>query len=137
MKFERVDLIKRLRAEIERRDQLAAERRAEQLVSRDQELTRHVEGYAEHWNAFANTIKRRIRRGEPITREDVPENLVARSGYRSRGELPYWERGKLSADLPNHDQFSALIAVLEASTDEYVTSSAIEAMGIKLNGLFR
>jgi hypothetical protein len=140
MKFERTVLIEKVKAEIERRERLAAEQTAQAAVNHDHARRAYIEGTADAWNSFANLIKRRVRSGQPVTGADVPVALGGgrANGWTQRGGwLHTWENSGPSVATADVTALTTLLALLEASLVETVTTSELERMGFKMAQLFR
>lgn len=138
MKFNRLELINQLRIGIEQRQE---KRAAEYLIKVNDWSTEQAvwtTRYGADWRELMNTIRRRLSKGQPVTREDIPQPLLDDSWggkvtLRGVGALkPPPEPGALS----DRDMTAVeLVRLLSASEDEFVTTAAIEAMGIKLSRL--
>jgi hypothetical protein len=140
MIFERTVLIERVKAEIERRQQAATERCAKAKLDYDRERRAYIENTAEAWNALANTIKRRCRSGVPVLAGDIPHVLGGgrNNGWSSPGGwLQTWTEKPPSDETPDVAALTTLLALLEASLTDKVSTTELERMGFKMAQLFR
>lgn len=133
MKFNRMELIQRAEAEIQKRKDEAVEidaKAAEQAISDRQEWL-DTKGPA--YVLFANRVKDKIRKGRPITQEDIPEEI------RGRYErITVWsDPAKHGPTQPRVYSLERLVSILQAITDDEVTSSGLAAVGYRdLHQLF-
>ena len=140
MKFTKQVLIERVKDEIKRREADAAEfnMHAEHEYARS--LTDYLASTKDAWNDFANTIKRRVRAGLPVTAKDVPPLLAGdRQGWagpRGAWVLVWGDKGPVqhTADTV---ALNTLLALLQSTTTEEVTTTELERMGFKMSRLFR
>ncbi len=135
MKFARNDLVDRVRNEIARREARAVERTAEAAAKRDAALAEYLETTTPAWSALADTIRQRKRYGKPVTAEDIPAALRGRNG--STGYVSVWTEPRAETYTADTGPLSALLALLEATSDEEITTSSIERLGFRIADLFR
>jgi hypothetical protein len=140
MIFERTVLIERVKAEIERRQQAATERSAQAKLDYDHDRSAYIENTADAWNAFANLIKRRCRSGAPVTHKDIPISLGGgrQNGWSNTGGwLRTWTEKSPSDEVADVAALTTLLALLEASLTDKVSTTELERMGFKMAQLFR
>lgn len=137
MRFTRQVLVDRVKAEIGRREAEAIERTAEAAIEYDKARASYVTNTKDAWNAFANTIKRRVRAGQPVTTTDVPAVLGGSFGRSSAGYLQCWSDGGPRVWEPDVTTLQTLLALLESTTTDEVSTTELERMGFKMGHLFR
>lgn len=137
MKFNRKVLIDQLENEIERREEEAARKTAESKIEHNRGRVAYVEQTRDAWNAFANTIKRRLRANAPVTHEDVPALLTGGShgGWHTR--LVTWNEKGPTEVIADTVSLRTLLALVQSSSTEEVTTYELERMGFKMAHLFR
>lgn len=98
-------------------------------------LTAWVEQYGEAWANAAAAIRRKIKAGMPITRDDLPADTrfghqvaLWHSGGRSSSPRP------ASAYRESHE-LRSLITLLDTVADDEVSSSALGVLGISTAAL--
>lgn len=136
MKFARLDLIRRVDAEIARREQLAVEKTAAAADKAASDRATYVELTADAWAAFAGAIRRAGRAARPVTMDDVPEMLRA-SGYNDAIKIPRGDRWTPTESSPVTADLHTLRALLASGVDEHVSLAEIERAGFKTATLFR
>jgi hypothetical protein len=136
VKFQRIDLIGRVKAEIERREQAAADHNTDALAKHEQRRREFLEKTAPAWTALADRIRLRVRKGQPITTDDFPQELRA-DGYVRRVCLVTWDDQPPGERVAEVAELTALLNVLEAATDDEVSTAALERMGFHTSRLFR
>lgn len=137
MIFDRTVLIERIKAEIERRQAEASERTKESAAEYEQGLAAYLDSSAAAWNDFANTIKRRLRAGAPVTSKDIPAALGGKNIYRTGGYLRTWNEGGPLVHAADVTALTTLLHLLESSTSSAVSTAELERMGFKMAQLFR
>ncbi len=133
MKVNRLELIDRIRTIIDQRKAAQAERLAADTRKAEQAEAEYVKKYVAAWGKFADTIRLRNRQGRAITHDDVPESL---RGYNS----PLLFKAGIirqSDYVAQVDHPENLIAVLESSPDEMISTSTLAQRGIPLKDLIR
>ena len=109
----------------------------------DQAVTDWEAGVARHradwvarnsdaWAATARTIARKVKKGEPITRDDLPSDS---RGFRSSVEtydVPHSLDGIRQPSSPYREPYelAALGKALDIITDDEITHSALRSLGI-------
>jgi hypothetical protein len=138
MKFAREVLIGRVKDEIERRELDATKRTAEAAVEYDKTRAAYVNGTLDAWNTFANTIKRRCRAGQPVTTADVPVRLGGGGFNRTgQGYIQCWSESGPRISEPDVAALQTLLALLESTTTDEISTTELERMGFKMSCLFR
>lgn len=135
MKFTRTDLIDRVKAEIARREQAAVDRNAKANAAREERFRQYMDRTSAAWSTFATKIRTRIRRNEPITAQDIPVEL--RGGWIDSGRVDVWTDRGAGEITPDVDALHNLLHLLEAATDDEVTTNSLERMGFRTAQLFR
>jgi hypothetical protein len=136
MKFQRTDLIQRVRAEIDRRVQAAEQANEKAARKAEQSLKEYVARTEGAWQTFADRINAALTDGRPVTSQDAPAAL--KDGWIDRVQLrpaDYW-----ATPAPREADTAALatlLDLLEAATDDEVTTSSLERMGFRTAQLFR
>lgn len=133
MKFNRKELIQRIRDEMTRRETATGQRNYKAKKEYDENLARYLEQTTNAWNTFANTIKRRIRAGQPVTAEDIPAELKV-NVYR--GQINVWD-GKHTDFIANTESLIILLSLLEATNTDEITATSLERMGFRMTSLFK
>jgi hypothetical protein len=135
VKFARTDLIDRVKAEIERLEQAAADRNAkyaQKYVERRQE---YLDRTGPAWSELANTIRNRHRKSQPMTADDIPTLL--RGGYTA-GHVRTWDDdSKPDEYTADTTHLATLLNLLESATDDEITTAGLERMGFRMAQLFR
>ena len=137
MKVNRLELIARIQTLISQRTLAAKERHEQALDEASGSERRYLDEHAGDWAKFATIIRTRLRQGRAITIQDVPESL--RGGSRSWPEVRVFSPTvvKESAYRANTEALSNLLAVLESSPDELISTSALAQIGAPLKELLR
>lgn len=138
MKFARQSMIDRVKAEIDRRETEAVERTKQSDAEYNKTRAAYVTATSDAWNTFANTIKRRIRAGQPVTSADVPTQLSA-GGFNRNGQgyIQCWTGSGPRAWEPDVAALQTLLALLESTTTDEISTTELERMGFKMSMLFR
>lgn len=138
MKFARQVLVDRVKAEIGRREAEAIERTAKAAIEYDKARASYVTNTKDAWNTFANTIKRRVRAGQPVAVADVPAMLGA-GGFNRNGQgyIQCWSGGGPRVWEPDVTTLQTLLALLESTTTDEISTTELERMGFKMGHLFR
>lgn len=137
MRFARQVLVDRVKAEIGRREAEAVERTAEAAAEWSKARAAYVTNTKDAWNAFANTIKRRVRAGQPVAVADVPAMLSGSFGRNGGGYLQCWNDGGPRVWEPDVTTLQTLLALLESTTTDEISTTELERMGFKMGHLFR
>ncbi len=138
MMINRLELIEKLKAKIKEREERAAKDLERARFSAGQAREAYVELFRPHWAAFADRIRYRNRRGEPITAEDVPAELRHRDGWSGSTVVLFKPTEvKQSDHQPRVQNLQALLLILESTVDEVISTSALERMGAPVRELFR
>lgn len=132
MKFNRTDLVDQVDAEIERCRAATAADNDAKAGEYAQARGRYVAETGDAWAQFAATIRRRVRAGAPVTRDDIPEQLADGHG----GYLRVWRTAAPKPRRAPVDELLTLRAVLLACTDDEVTATALERLGVRIATLF-
>ncbi|TDC33123.1 hypothetical protein [Micromonospora sp. KC213] len=136
MKFQRTDLIKRVQAEIGRRILAAEEANTKAREKTERERQEYVDRTADEWRTFVGNINAALDAGRPVTSEDCPK--VLKDGWMDRVQLRPAERWEPPTErVPDTAALTTLLDLLEAATDDEVTTSSLERMGFRTAQLFR
>lgn len=138
MKVNRLELIDKLRTMVAQREVATKERKEKALDEASGAERRYVDQHAGDWGKFATTVRMRLRQGRAITAADVPEGLRSGgSGWHASVQLFRATVVKDSDYLPRTEPLTRLIAVLESSPDEFISTSALDRIGAPLKELMR
>lgn len=85
--------------------------------------------HGEGWLKASNAIRAKLRRGDPVTEDDIPRD---RSGYT--GKAYYRPRRGESLPAPSVE-LAGLRAVLVAVADETITSASLRSLGVGVSTL--
>ena len=133
MKFSRTEMITRAQAEIERRKAAHAVAVAEAESRCDQARADWARDHLPAYNEFANTIKRKARKGQPIVKDDIPRTITNRYG----DSLNVFNQPRPDQAKPNVEGLERLISLLNAVTDDEITSTGLVSLGYRdLSRLF-
>lgn len=135
MKFTRTALIDRVKAEIARREQAAADLNTKTAAEHDKKRAEYVERTSDAWSRLATTIRARLRAGRPITGDDIPVEL--RDGWHGGDRIDTWRGKGPAVQTANVDALTTLLHLLEATTDEEITTASLERVGFRTADLFR
>lgn len=138
MKVNRLELIEKLKTMVAERETRAATRKAEAYTEAGGAETKYLRDHAGDWGKFADRIRLRLRQGAAITITDVPEGL--RTGGHGWNASVGLFRAAIVKDenyLPRTEPLTRLIAVLESSPDEFISTSALDRIGAPLKELMR
>lgn len=137
MRVNRLELIEKLKGMVAERETSAEARKAEAYDKAANAERVYLDEHAGDWSTFATKIRARIRQGKAVTLNDVPEGL--RKGSRSWPEVRVFSpvTVKDSEYLPHTEPLIRLIAVLESSPDELISTSALDRIGAPLKELMR
>lgn len=137
MKFQRTELIaltKAAMAATEAAAEAAAEKRnAEALKSYNRKRTDYLNETQAAWLEFATIIRKRVRDEVPVSEADIPEAIAGKSW---RGAIKTFEAGPPTPEAARTAELGRLLALLESTTDEAVTSSGLREMGFNPASLF-
>lgn len=131
MKFNRASLINTVKDMIDLAHDLAVKQNAAAEVKAATERELYVHTTAELWTEFADIIRKRVRQGEPIVPNDVPASL-SRSNYGTR-EPRFFYPQTATRYQPHTAALEALLRILNACTDDEVSSSALRDLGFQPN----
>jgi hypothetical protein len=136
VRINRLELIEKLRRMVAEREQSAAARLSEAYDDVARIESEYVAEHAADWAAFANKIRAKNRKEQPVTLDDVPEGLRAKSGWQ---EVRVFRPSIVneSSYLPRTEALTRLIAVLESSPDEFVSTSALDRIGVPLRDMIK
>jgi hypothetical protein len=129
MKFDRLELIKRLTETADAREAQAVRELDGALAKERARRAQYVADTTEAWSEFVLAVRRRLRKGEPIVEDDVPKEL------RPYGRELRLFRPADTGSLRRPEQLRALVRVLEASQDETVSLAEIQRNGFTLGKL--
>lgn len=139
MRINRLELISKIQNMVAEREAAAKARKAEAYTKAGEAETNYVREHTVDWGKFADRIRLRLRQGAAITIEDVPEGLRtgSHSGWGARVHLFQAVTVRDSDFLPRTEPLTRLIAVLESSPDEFISTSALDRIGAPLKELMR
>lgn len=138
MKVNRLELIQKLKTMVAERETSAAARKAQAYTQAGGAETKYVRDHAGDWGKFADRIRLRLRQGAAITVEDVPERLrTGGNGWNASVKLFKATVVRDSEFVPRTEPLTRLIAVLESSPDEFISTSALDRIGAPLKELMR
>ncbi len=84
----------------------------------------------DNWQKAATAIRAKLRRGDPVTEDDIPRD---RTGYHGGKAFYRAHRGE---PLPTtRTELSGLRAVLDAISDDAVSSNSLRSLGVSVNTL--
>jgi hypothetical protein len=134
VKINRLKLIKLVKAEINRIDNITEQRNTDIVIKAKLARDEYVASTKGSWVTFANAIITRVSMNTPVTRDDVPQAL--RDGYRDYVSL--WSAPASPAlHVPRTQALVTLLDVLEASSDEEVSTSSLQKDGFTLGHVLR
>ena len=128
MMIKRVELIEKIHRKIDQREEKALIDYQNSLKKEAVRRVDYVDSTSEAWVKFATTIRRRVRRGEPVTAADLPQEIRS-DRYHNYINLFVPKVIKEEEFRPRTEVLRSLIMVLESSPDELVSTSALERMG--------
>lgn len=136
MKFNREALIKSLEDQIARVEAVVATHnegiREREIQQREEYITETEAA----WGVFCNRVLKAVGEGEPVTRDLAPKAICDRYGslkfyvYVPPSGNSYGSPQTRNADAETRLWRNA-VAVLKASTDEFVTSASLKDSGIR------
>ncbi len=135
MKFKRDDLIGRVKAAIEAERKRTAEVNAKAAEEYAAKRQAYVEETTPAWRELVKQLNLVLRSGRPVTPGDIPAALHAKGWTGTH--LRVWTPEEPEPRKPATDQLEQILSILEACTDEEVTTNALERLGIKLAPIFR
>lgn len=136
MKINRLTLIKKLEQMIVQHEEDMLRRKTEAYTRAGDAETRYMTDQAENWKQFADRIRLKLRKSQPITREDVPEGLSY--GGRSSSIDLFRPVTVVESDyIPRNQGLVNLLAVLQASPDETISTSELARIGAPLRELMK
>lgn len=137
MMITRVELIEKIKSKIKEREERSVADLERAKFNARQGQDEYIQRTSEAWSAFATTIRRRVRNGQPITGEDVPDALTTR-GWDGKALALFKPAVIKERDYrPQIEGFRSLLLVLESSPDELISTSALERLGAPVRELFR
>src|SRR5690349_16693147 len=125
MKFRTADLIKNAEAEIAARKAKVEKDKADAAAAAVEAREKWLAESGPLFVQFADKVKEKIRKGRPIVRDDIP--LGMRSQYSS--ELKVFSHYTPSAQQARTGELEALLKLLRATGDEFITTSALQTFG--------
>ena len=137
MMINRLELVRKLESMIVQREEKALARKAEAYKTAERARAEYVLCHGNEWGRFADRIRLRVRQGTAITIEDVPEGLRKGGGWRAEVDLFRPEKIRDADYTPQTETLTNLLAVLQASPDEFVSTSALDRMGAPMRELLR
>lgn len=137
MKVNRLELIAKLTAMVAEQEKKAADRKAEAYDKAGSAETNYIRTHAGDWGKFADKIRLKLRRDQAITIEDVPEGLRTQTGWNKGVDLFTPVTVRESDFVARTESLTRLIAVLESSPDEFVSTAALDRIGAPLRELMR
>lgn len=137
MRINRQELITKVQVMISEREARQAERLAEAYTAAGEAETNYVKDHSGHWSKFADRIRLRLRQGQAITADDVPEPLRDGRGWHESVRLFKPSTVRESDFVPRTEVLTRLLMVLESSPDEFVSTSALDRIGAPLKELMR
>lgn len=137
MKFDRVTLIDRVKAEIKRRETEAKERTDQAATEHAEAMGRYIVRTGPAWSRLADVIRKRVRNMQPVVSTDIPAELAGGSMGWGRTAVTTWEDKAPSVYTADVSALGTLLALLESSPSEQVTTTELENMGFKMRELFR
>jgi hypothetical protein len=137
VKINRLELIEKLKAMVAEREATAERRKAEAYTKAGEVETEYVQKHIGDWGKFADTIRLCNRRGQAITINDVPQGLRFGSGRYADVRLFQPVVVRESEFTARTEPLTRLIAVLESSPDEFISTSALDRIGAPLKELMR
>lgn len=136
MKFLRADLIKQVKDEIQRRTDAAAKATADAVARTAKSRDEYLASTSDDWLLFAARIEDAVRQGRPVTAEDIPQRLCDGWGDRFLVKrADYW--APPTPHEPDTDALRTLLDLLEAATDDAVSTTSLERSGFRMARLFR
>jgi hypothetical protein len=137
VRINRLELIEKLRRMVAEREENSRRRLSAAYDDVARIESQYVAEHAADWAAFANKIRAKNRKEQPVTLDDVPEGL--RGGSRSWPEVRVFRPNTVneSSYLPQTEALTRLIAVLESSPDEFVSTSALDRIGVPLRDMIK
>jgi len=127
MKFKTSDLIARIDDLIAERFKLADEKHVEDVAAHQSFRAQWLEDHGPAYVEFANRIKEKIRKGRPITQDDLPAGVIGR--YREFETFK--SANPPTKKVPQTGDLTVLKAALSAVSDEYVTTTGLREVGFK------
>lgn len=137
MRVNRLELIGKISRFVADMETHQIARKSQAYTKAAQAETDYVLEQAENWRKFADTIRLRLRRGQAITIEDVPGDLRQATGWGRSVKLFEPVTVKQSDYVPATNRLVRLVAVLETSSDEEISTTSLDRMGVNLRELFR
>lgn len=141
MKFDRIDLIERVKNEIERREAEARAENDKAAEVRNQRRMAYVRDVNPLWAQLADRIRLRVRTDQPLILADIPSDLVDRSWGRSNERtvvtVTLWDDREPALHKAHTDDLHTLVALLGSTDVPEVTLATLDRLGIKINQVFR
>lgn len=134
MRVNRLELIEKLKAIINDLEYAAAGRRALALIEAESAEKDYFQEHHTDWVLFVGNIQSKMKSGRAVTPEDVPEGLRdCWQGINIFKPATFRE----SDYVPRVGHLNNLLAVLESSPDEFVTTNALDRIGAPLRELMK
>lgn len=137
MKFDRVTLIDRVKAEIKRRETEAKERTDQAATEHAEAMGRYIVRTGPAWSRLADVIRKRVRNMQPMTNADIPVELGGTDQWQRGIRVQTWDDRDPAVYTADVSALGTLLALLESSPSEQVTTTELENMGFKMRELFR
>lgn len=133
MKFKRTDLIARVKHVIAERHRAAYDRNVKAAASHEDRRAKYLAETHDAWKQLAENILTALRAGVPMTRDDIPSKLTA---SRASSYLETWDARTPDLYVADTGPLEQLLVLLEAATDDEVSTSSLERMGFRTAQLF-
>lgn len=129
MKFNRSELIAAIDKAMEQEETAIAAIRRRNKASDDAHAAEWLSLHGEIWATAATAIRAKLRRGEPITEDDIPRD---RTGYAGKA---YYRPKRGESQPARNAELAGLRAVLVAVSDEEIGSTSLRSLGVGANTL--
>jgi hypothetical protein len=134
MRINRLELIEKVKAMIKAQEEGMVERRTRDLEAMATAEATYLEEHEADWSKFAIAIRAKLRRNKPVTADDIPQGI---KHGRYTVETFYPSTFRESDYVPRVGHLVRLLALLESSPDEYVSTSALDRIGAPIKELMR
>lgn len=136
MKINREKLISLIDTEIERLKQLTADSYARRIKDAEREVATYVKNTSAGWEEFAQRIMTAVAAGNPVTSDLIPPTIKERGSrtYVRAFEVQVIRPGEMP---PQVNELEMLKKILEASTDDEVSTYALEKQGFPLGRVLK
>ena len=129
MQFNRSALVAAIDKAITQEEAAISAVHAQNKVANNEHREEWLSLHAESWQKAATAIRAKLRRGEPITEDDIPRD---RAGYTGKA----YYRPRRGESLPARAaELAGLRAVLVAISDDMVSSASLRSLGVGVNTL--